>query len=186
MPLLDFLRDDDDAFELDEAQRQILIDMLNDQDAVFERPVVQQRHNSNFVYTLMHAFLLAAFPIIFAHVGSQLLNAATYSNNILEDVARFQDSVISEWQRNEQPTLIYKFGQVIFREFARYLDVTQWEWTLRLVTVSVYLSYSVAMAGYILFASLFCFICLVLTTTRRCGELWKLLVNVFKSDNGVF
>lgn len=185
MPLLDFLRTEEEDIELDEAQRQILLDMINNQalDVPGERGA-RPGDQGNFGKKLMDALLCACLPMLLSRLLQSLLSTATYSNDILEDLVRFHQTSRDNWEG--QVSMIFKFGVVFFDECSKLIDVDYWERGIRWLTMGVYLGYSLSMASYIVFAFFFSFMCLVLTTTRRWGELQKLMVVVMKGDTGVF
>lgn len=197
MPVWDFFSaDNDDELQLDDEQRALLVELLNQdtldphlfRGAGQQQPIRERNANNDgpagrLGSKLADALICAVLPILLTRILSKLLSAATFSGDILEDIVLFLQMDIHELQYNDK-TLVNKFGMALFHEFARYLDVVRFQTQFKWITIAVYLAYSAAAASYMVFTAMFFFLCLALTCSRRWGELKKLLIAVVRGDNG--
>lgn len=196
MPIFDYFQSTD-PYELDEEERTLLVQLL--QEAEENGGLEPQLNNlmNNYrvqgleeergsAQKLMDALLFAILPVLFVKILSNLLSAATYSNDIFEDIVRFQAIDITDLPNHTDECLINYFATVFIEECGSAIDLVKWEDMFKWGIVVLYLTYSLLVASYMVFAFVFYFMCLVLTTSRRWGELHKLVLNVLRGESGVF
>lgn len=186
MPLFGFRTQqaEDPLVEQDEEEQvsRMIQTFLNNQDPIAREEILRERANlDNTSFSFFRNFIdiigFGLFPILLARVIKNLLSAVAFSSDIIQDIFEYYYST-----SYTKDNLILKFSQIIMYELGK----TDQSNFVKLLTIGVYIGYSVLVSSYMIFTFVFYFLCLVLTTTRRWSEIDKFLVNVFKSSNGVF
>lgn len=168
----------------DEQVANFIQTFLNTEDPGTREELFRERNltlNENGRFSFFKNFIdivgFGLFPILLARIVKNLLSAVTFSSDILQDIFEYYHSTAYT-----KDNLILKFSQIIMYEMGRD-ELSKW---VKLITIGVYVAYSVLVSSYMIFTFVFYFLCLVLTTTRRWSEIDKFLLSVFKNSNGVF
>lgn len=171
----------DDA---DEQVASFIQTFLNTEEPMTRDEILRERElhlNENSRFSFFKNFIdiigFGLFPVLLARIIKNLLSAVTFSSDIIQDIFEYYYST-----SYAKDNLILKFSQIIMYELGKD-EISRY---VKLITIFVYVGYSVLVSSYMIFTFVFYFLCLVLTTTRRWSEIDKFLITVFRNSSGVF